>query len=173
MRQDESTVWSGALAIAGVLGGGLLAVGLLMAFVGGYLLVLLFWGVVVVGLAVFGISGGIYQLARALSREAAPSLTAAARGIERTAAVAPTGTPLTVRVVGVQGVCPLGLQVGNSFGIRPTGQVNPRLCRPALEAIGAVLAMMLGTEQSSSVDCECPLRDRLVQFSVYPAELAA
>ncbi len=173
MRRDEATAWSGALAVAGVLGGGLLAVGLLMAFVGGYLLVLLFWGIVVVGLAVFGIGGSMYRLARALSREAAPSLTAAATAIQRTEMVAPTGASLTVRVIGVQGVCPLGLQVGSIFGIRPTGQVVPRLCRPALEAIGPLLATVLGTERASSVACACPFGDRLVQFSVYPAELAA
>lgn len=154
MRRDESTVWSGALAVAGVLGGGLLVVGLLMAFVGGYLLVLLFWGIVVVGLAAFGIGWSMHWLAGALSREAAPSPTVAATAIQRTEMVAPTGAPLTVRVIGVQGISPLGLQVGYSFGIRPTGQVTPQLCRPALEAIGPLLATVLGTERASSVACE-------------------
>src|SRR5574341_298080 len=115
MRQDGSPGRSGVLAVAGILGGGVLAVAMLLAFVGGYLLVMLFWATVVLVLMALGLTTGIQRMAQPLQRLS----VAAVAGPECDSAIVATGAAVAIRVVGVQGTCPLGLRMNDVFTVSP------------------------------------------------------
>jgi hypothetical protein len=174
MNRRKPSRWSsGMLAISGVLGAGLFGVSLLYLFVGGYILVALFWAVLAVAFITLGIGKGIQHIVSLLSPK-----RRALRTVEtipdHQEATGPMGGRFHILVAGVEGApCPLGLETGKCFLITPTGQIAPRLCRPALEAIRPMLLTALETEHVLETACACPLRDRRVRFVVAPAELLA
>ena len=83
-----------------------MALALLLTFIGGLLLVPLFWAAVFIVVASVSIGTGVQQIGQALTANRR-QLGARAAGIETTGAVGAMGAPVTIRVVDAVGVCPL------------------------------------------------------------------
>ena len=117
-------------------------------------------GAAVVGLLVFLTSG----LER---REAETTSLGKAR-----ASMAVPMQPFRLRVVDVQGACPLGFQMGKAWEIDPRGRITPPLCETALRAIDPWLR-----DETNAADhraaCRCPLADARLAFAVDRAPEAA
>ena len=67
--------------------------------------------------------------------------------------------PVTFRVVGTRGVCPLGHGKGMSFEVDPSGTVQPHLCAPA-EAVLCSTAL----EGNGVREWCCPIYDHYLVF---------
>jgi hypothetical protein len=70
--------------------------------------------------------------------------------------------PLVLRVVGVRGGCPKGLQLGDTWRIQ-TGAM-PNLCSPALTAVSSLLEQSPESGEATAA-CHCPLGDYAVTFA--------
>ena len=161
---------AGAAAVGVAMGLCLLAVALTLWFALWFVWIPLLTVGTWLGLVAVGTWKGARGLQEVLSaRAAAPAPPV--RSVQRVKGAMAASAPHTIRVVGVRGICPLGLQVSNTFTVSLAGQITPTICRPALEAVRPLLLPVLEEERAASVACACPLQDHpQVCFSVFSAE---
>ena len=81
-------------------------------------------------------------------------------------------SPVTIRVVGATGVCPLGYRPGHTWVIGDDGHLSRPLCKPAVIALSSMLRALSREGVKLRVPCYCPMGDREVAFAVQEEESA-
>lgn len=99
------------------------------------------------------------QIARPLAVAAESVVLTAAQpqGVEMLDRLPPPPEPVLVCVVGARGFCPLGFHPGTAWAISEQGQLSSPLCRPAVEAVSAVIRQWPTQGPEPITACHCSL----------------
>lgn len=72
---------------------------------------------------------------------------------------------LAVRVVAVEGACPLGYRVGDAWRIAADGGLSRPACEPAAAAFRALMARPGGAGSLRAAQCVCPSGPQRISFA--------
>ncbi len=178
---------SDVLVVVGTaFGGVLLAVVLLFALMGGYMLGLMFIGLALLAMPVIGLVVGIRHLVEQPAELAVEPTKEALGPTGEPAVVTETGAalaealpsaitaPVRVRVVEAHGVCPLGyaFHVGDEFTFYD-GTTTPSLCPRATHALKPLVEQLRAGHYPPSALPYCQTNHHLVVFELQKKEIAA